>query len=108
MNIPRTPNIVEMILRPVIRNDRPHEVYNKMTDEEFMDKNREMERSLREKEISQSDWMFELMSMQRDYAILYDVISMDKQIQRAIKVCSLTGRDPRKYLERELGIEFEL
>ncbi len=70
-----TIGIEELIKRPIIRNDRPEEFLNKMTDEEIKQWEKEVELILLEEGTVQKfpDWNAAFLAKSIDRGILYDL-----------------------------------
>lgn len=80
MNKAYSISIIELLDRPIIRDDRGYEWMNKMTNEEL--ENWEMEaietirNSTERFEVYSGDWMPELMTKHIDRDILYRIMKM--------------------------------
>jgi hypothetical protein len=70
-----TIGIKELIKRPIIRNDRPEEFLNKMTDEEIKQWEKEVELNLLEEGAVQKnpDWNAAFLAKSIDRGILYNL-----------------------------------
>lgn len=78
-------SIQELIQRPLLRNDRPHEYLNKMTSEEETQFEKEIEKSLELEGIEKKfpDWNAAFLAKLIDRSILYELFSMaNHQIPR--------------------------
>lgn len=71
----RALSIVELINRPIIRNDKPYEFLNKMTDEELKQWDDETVELLREENVKSifPDWNAAYLAKMIDSQILYEL-----------------------------------
>lgn len=70
-----TIGIEELVKRPIIRNDRPEEFLNKMTDDEIRQWEIEVEQNLLEEGVVQKfpDWNAAFLAKSIDRSILYNL-----------------------------------
>ena len=70
-----TLKIEELIKRPIIRNDRPEEFLNKMTDEEIEQWEKEVEQNLMQEGVDKKfpDWNAAFLAKTIDRGILYSL-----------------------------------
>jgi hypothetical protein len=68
-----TISIQELIKRPIIRNDKPEEFLNKMTDQEINQYEKEIEQILSEEKVNKifPDWNAAFLAKTIDRGILY-------------------------------------
>lgn len=73
-----TIGIEELVKRPIIRNDRPEEFLNKMTNEEIRQWEIEVEQSLLEEGVVKKfpDWNSAFLAKSIDMGILYNLFKM--------------------------------
>lgn len=71
-----TIGIEDLVKRPIIRNDRPEEFLNKMTDDEIRQLEIEVEQNLLEEGVAQKfpDWNASFSSKIIDRCILYNLL----------------------------------
>ena len=67
--------LMELINRPIIRNDKSCEFLNKMTDEEIKTWEKEIEQNLIEEGVPQKfpEWNAAFLAKEIDYEIMYEI-----------------------------------
>jgi hypothetical protein len=82
MNKTYTISIIELLDRPIIRNDQQYEWMNKMTDEELDNWQKESIEIIKDTtenyEVYNGNWMLDLISKHIDRDILYRIMKMDE------------------------------